>query len=79
MNIRLLFFGAVADSLGFRKADFVMPEGATAAELLEKLKEQYPLLAGHKLLIAVNEEYAEATARLDDGCEVAVFTPVSGG
>ncbi|MEW6361085.1 MAG: MoaD/ThiS family protein [Pyrinomonadaceae bacterium] len=79
MNIRLLLFGAVADSIGFRKADIVMPEGATAAELIEKLKEQYPQLAVHKLLIAVNEEYAEATTRLEDGCEAAVFTPVSGG
>jgi molybdopterin converting factor small subunit len=40
---------------------------------------QFPLLEKHKILIAVNQEYADADTELANGDEIALFTAVSGG
>ena len=46
---------------------------------VESLTARYPALAAHKLLTAVNEEYADPDTILNDGDEIAIFTAVSGG
>ena len=51
----------------------------TAKSIIEQLSHQHPSLAKYKLLIAVNEEYADADTVLNDGDEIAIFTAVSGG
>lgn len=79
MNIKLLLFGATADVVGSRQLDLNTDETTTAKSLIDQLSQQHPTLAKHKLLIAVNEEYAEADTVLNDGDEVALFTAVSGG
>lgn len=79
MNIKLLLFGATADAVGSRELDFTSEESTTAKTLIDQLSHQHPALAKHKLLIAINEEYADADTILNDGDEVALFTAVSGG
>jgi molybdopterin converting factor small subunit len=78
MSIRVLFFGATADLVGDREIK-VESAGLTSAELLQKLATEHPKLEPHKLLLAVNQEYASSETRIRDGDEVAVFTAVSGG
>ncbi|MBX3267158.1 MAG: MoaD/ThiS family protein [Acidobacteria bacterium] len=79
MILRVLFFGAAADSAGTREAQVEVAEGLTAGELVESLKAKHPGLAGQKLLIAVDQEYVAASTPLEPGCEIAIFTAVSGG
>ncbi|HBE81864.1 MAG: molybdopterin converting factor subunit 1 [Blastocatellia bacterium] len=79
MTVRVLFFGAAADSAGIREAEVEVAKGLTAGELVESLKAKHPGLAGQKLLIAVDQEYVAASTPLEPGSEVAIFTPVSGG
>lgn len=76
---RILFFGAAADAAGTREAEVEVAAGMTAGELVESLKANYPGLAGQKLLFAVDQEYADPATPLQNGSEVAIFTPVSGG
>lgn len=76
---RILFFGAAADAAGTREVEVEVAEGFTAGELVESLKAKHPGLAGQKLLFAVDQEYVAASTPLEPGCEVAIFTPVSGG
>jgi molybdopterin converting factor small subunit len=78
-SIQLLFFGWTADVVGARQTDFVIREGESLASLLELLTSQYPKLADHKILTAVNEEYAGLHRKLSFGDRVAIFTAVSGG
>jgi molybdopterin synthase sulfur carrier subunit len=79
MNLKVLFFGAAAEAAQLRERDFSASPDATVSELLEILRSEYPPLASLRLVPAVNQEYANQERRLQDGDEVAVFTPVSGG
>ena len=79
MRVNVLFFGATADAVGSRELEFATEESTTAQTLIDQLSQQHPGLANHKLLIAVNEEYADADTVLTGGDEVALFTAVSGG
>lgn len=79
MNIRLLFFGATAAAMGSRLLDVSVTNDATPASIVENLKSEHPRLVSHRLLFAVNEEHADASRRLSDGDQLAIFTPVSGG
>lgn len=79
MSVKVLFFGATADAVGSRELEFATDENTTANSLISQLSQTHPVLAKHKLLIAVNEEYADGDTVLNDGDEVAIFTAVSGG
>ncbi len=79
MKLKMLFFGATADAVGSRELEFSIDELTTAKSIIDQLSKQHPPLAKHKLLIAVNEEYADADTILNDGDEIAIFTAVSGG
>ena len=65
------------------RAIAVAPTGGLAALLAgEPVRfADYPALARSvpNLMVAVNSEYAERTAALNDGDEVALIPPVSGG
>ena len=79
MNIQVLFFGATADIAGERRLEIKMPPKATASHVFEKLLNEYPQLASHKLHISLNQQYANGDEIVGDGDELAIFTAVSGG
>jgi MoaE-MoaD fusion protein len=81
ISIKVLFFGAARDAVGTAEMELFLSGAGTTANALERLKEQYPKLDrfGRSLLLAVNQEYARGETRLNDGDELAVFPPVSGG
>ena len=79
MSLKVLFFGATADTVGSRELEMSIDEKATAKSIIGQLSQQHPTLAKHKLLIALNEEYADPDTILNDGDELALFTAVSGG
>lgn len=78
--VTVKLFAAAADAAGRRllEGDWA---GLTPSQLLQALQEQYPGLAkiAPVLAIAVNREYATPDRLLQDGDEVALIPPVSGG
>jgi molybdopterin synthase catalytic subunit len=78
VTVRL--FAAAADAVGRRQlqGDWA---GLTPSQLMVQLQEQYPRLAtlAPALAVAVNREYAESDRVLQEGDEVALIPPVSGG
>ena len=86
MHVRILLFGALKDLLsaeGARSTSETMelPEQATVQEFLHRFLAAAPQMqrfAG-SLAIAVNREYAQLSHVLQDGDEVALLPPVSGG
>ena len=79
MKINILFFGATADLTGSRKIERVVTPPVSADDMLKQVHHDYPNLKNHKLLFAVNEEYVAPDSILNEGDELAIFTPVSGG
>jgi molybdopterin synthase catalytic subunit len=88
MQVRVLFFGVLKDLLSSSGEAVTLPDGATVAQLMEQLRNGNGIdhraeSAGHPvwsaLAVAVNREYAAASAVLHEGDEVALLPPVSGG
>ena len=85
MRVQVLPFGVSKDWLGASAVPVELPEGASVADLLERLREGLParlskqedLLRG--MAVSVNAEYATAGQVLCDGDEVGLLPPVSGG
>ncbi|OYD06843.1 molybdopterin converting factor subunit 1 [Paludifilum halophilum] len=81
MQIRILFFAGVADTVGRRSARVELPDGAVVGQLMERLQERYPHASDiiRHSVIAVNQEYAESSQTLRESDEIALIPPVSGG
>lgn len=79
MKVSVLFFGATADEAGTREINLEFGENVKADRVFAEIINKFPRLAHHKLLFAVNQEYASGGEIIRDGDELAVFTAVSGG
>lgn len=76
MRVRIRLFAGLREQAGSGSVDLDVPDGATVADV-------WPGLGlgdePQGLVYALNKAYAERTARLSAGDEVAVIPPVSGG
>lgn len=81
MRVRLRFFASLREAARTSELHLDVPRGATAGDALRLLGEQYPALRDMPtgLLISVNLEYVGPDYRLNEGDEVALIPPVSGG
>ncbi len=79
INVRL--FATLRQLAGWAKQQIELPAGATVADALAELDRHYPHLTVGKrtIYVAVNQEYARPAQPLQEGDEVAIFPPVSGG
>lgn len=83
LKITVLFFGAARDVVS--QNPFPLSLGsdgpATVASAFQQLVNQFSGLErfGRSLLFAVNQEYATQETELNEGDELAIFPPVSGG
>lgn len=81
LSVRVLFFGAARDAVGDEQIDLACDVRCTTAEAFQKVLSEYPTLNrfGKSLLLAVNQQYADPKRELQEGDELAIFPPVSGG
>lgn len=81
MKVRLFFFAILRDLAGSEVRELSLPEGTTAREVWQTLREAHPQLAAwvDPPMTAINESYAEADAVLREGDELAFIPPVAGG
>lgn len=83
MRVQVIPFGVLKDWLGSQPATAELPDGASVAALLERLRTTLPASAVTQILasiaVSVNAEYAQAQHILHDGDEVGLLPPVSGG
>src|SRR5690349_10994367 len=81
MRVRLLAFASAAEALGAAERDLELPAGATAGSLRALLLREHPRFAPllPRLAIAVDGEVVGDEAPLQEGGEVALLPPVSGG
>ena len=82
MNVRVLFFSQLRDLCGVDELACALDSGdAVVGDLLEKLYADHDGLRewDGRLLVAVNQEYADRGTELSEGDEIAVMPPVQGG
>ena len=82
MKIKVKLFASYQDLAGKSEVELKVDPGASVATVLNQLKELFPRLSerlGFNTLIALNGEYVSVTSPVQDGDEMAIFPPVSGG
>jgi molybdopterin converting factor subunit 1 len=79
MRVRVLYFGVLRERLGASQEWVGLVEGATVAEVLNVYRERLAGFPWDSIAVAVNQEYAKADVVLEDGDELALLPPVSGG
>ena len=79
VNVRL--FALYRERLERDRLTLVVPPPATVATALAVMAEAHPRigLLVDNTMVAVNHEYVDKTHALEDGDEVALIPPVSGG
>lgn len=81
MRIRVLFFGILKDVAGRAEESLEVPEGGKLGDVIDEYARRFPRVAemSASIVLARNEQFAEANTPLAEGDEVALLPPVSGG
>ncbi len=79
MKIKVYFFAACREIVGKSEMELELQEGEPISSLIETLQSDYHYFLTMPIMVAVNAEYVEHDHRLQDGDEVALMPPVSGG
>jgi molybdopterin converting factor subunit 1 len=81
MNLTIRFFATLKDVIGAPEIYIDLPKASSVKTMLSILVEEKPALAPHlpTALIAVNQKFSDFDLILDQGDEIVIFPPVSGG
>jgi molybdopterin synthase sulfur carrier subunit len=81
IKVRVLYFAQVREATGIREENVFLEKQSTLANLVSKIEENHPSIRRVKdnILLAVNCNIAGKNLSLQEGDQIAVFPPVSGG
>jgi molybdopterin converting factor subunit 1 len=81
MRCEVLLFAQLRESIGENQIAIELADNATVRDALEALAALHEPIASMqgRLAIAVDQKYQSMSARLRDGCTIALIPPVSGG
>jgi molybdopterin synthase catalytic subunit len=81
VNIRVLYFATYKQKIGKSEEQFTFEQPLNVGQFKQFLRDRYPELAldFSSILVSVNKEFAFDEDLIQDGAEVAIFPPVSGG
>lgn len=82
--LKVLYFASIREALGKDSEAVELPADATVAGLIDALRARggtyaEVLAANRRWRVAVNQDMVGLDAPLQDGNEVAIFPPVTGG
>lgn len=81
MKLTLRLFALAKDLVGQETLSLTVPEPCTVAELRALILEEHPELKEilSRCAIAVDSDFASEDLPLQEGAEIAILPPVSGG
>ncbi len=81
MRVIVKLFAVLREQAGMGELLLELPAGATASSAAAELAERTPALQKFlgKSAFAVNRSYVSSSTALNDGDELAIIPPVSGG
>lgn len=81
ITITLKLFAVYQETLGMPEKTMTLPVGTTAGEVRDRLIKSHPSLAQWKNLtrFGINLQFADENTVLQDGDELVLIPPVSGG
>ncbi|MFQ6106971.1 MAG: MoaD/ThiS family protein [Thermoplasmata archaeon] len=81
MKICVKLFATFREIVGEKEVIVEMNEGSTLEDLVMELLDKHPKLRKLKesMIYSINKEYAEPQRELNDGDEVGILPPISGG
>jgi molybdopterin converting factor subunit 1 len=81
MKATVRLFARLSELAGRREIEVELGEGLSAGEAYRLLCTRHPELAGYEgsVMYAINAEYVQPEHPLQDGDELALIPPVSGG
>jgi molybdopterin converting factor subunit 1 len=81
MEITVKLFALMREKAGTDTIALQVPQDASVSQALEILQGQYPALALYtpRVRLALGQHFVDAATTLQDGDELALIPPVSGG
>ena len=81
LDVDVRLFAGYREKAGKSRLALSLPDGSTVGSLAVEMVRMYPDLIqdASRLVVAVNREYRDHLYALDEGDEVALIPPVSGG
>jgi MoaD family protein len=81
VKVHVQFFSRLRDLTGKTEIDVEVPEGTTAADLLEKIYSSTPALRewDKSILVAAGVEFVGRDYVVNPGDEISIMPPVQGG
>ena len=81
MKVQVRLFARYREAAGHDQVELELPEGGTVEAAWEAMARRYPALMPYRpfTLFALRNDYVNADQRLDEGDELCLFPPVSGG
>lgn len=79
MDIRIKYFGLLAEAMEKEDAVFSIKENCTVQELKNTLLSSYPVLEGKEFKVAVNKNIVDEKVVILPTDELALLPPFAGG
>ncbi len=81
LHVKVCLFSSLRDLTGSSHHHLALTSPACGRDVLDAMEEAFPAFRPYRdvIRLAVNLEYASDGIPLNDGDEVAIITPVSGG
>ena len=81
VRVKVLFFGMLRDIVGRAEEHIDVDEGARLGSVFDRYAGEFPRLKGmaSSIVLACNQQFCDRSAALQDGDEIALLPPVSGG
>jgi molybdopterin synthase sulfur carrier subunit len=79
MEIRIQYFGMLAEITGQAAQQLTAADSLTVGLLRTQVEELYPEMRGRKYKVAVNLQISEDHTPIDANAEIALLPPFAGG